>query len=102
MSHAKSNHLTCNAWCNGTTALSTRAVVLLPVVALAIASPAHANPQGGVVAGGSATIVQSGNTLDINQTSSRAIINWSSRSTSRRARRPSSTSRPLPRSRSTA
>jgi filamentous hemagglutinin family protein len=39
---------------------------------------ALANPQGGVVAGGSATISSSGNTETIHQTSNRAIINWSS------------------------
>ena len=37
---------------------------------------ACANPVGGVVSAGSATITQSGNTLDINQTSNKAVINW--------------------------
>ena len=39
---------------------------------------AFANPLGGVVAAGTATISQSGATLTINQTSSRAVINWGS------------------------
>ena len=37
---------------------------------------AYANPTGGVVSAGSATITQSGNTLEINETSNKAIINW--------------------------
>jgi filamentous hemagglutinin family protein len=37
-----------------------------------------ANPQGGVVASGAASITPSGSLLTINQSSSRAIINWGS------------------------
>jgi filamentous hemagglutinin family protein len=37
---------------------------------------AYANPVGGVVAGGQANISQSGTTLDVTQTSNRAVINW--------------------------
>ena len=40
------------------------------------ATVAHANPTGGTVAAGSATITSSGSELDINQTSDRAVINW--------------------------
>src|SRR5579884_40392 len=39
---------------------------------------ALANPQGGNVVGGSASISSSGNTLTVNQTTNRAIINWGS------------------------
>lgn len=67
------------AWMQGTTAMSTRALLIAPVVALALASPAAwANPQGGIVSAGQASISQSGNTLDINQSSSRAVIDWRS------------------------
>jgi filamentous hemagglutinin family protein len=41
-------------------------------------SSVFANPQGGEVASGSATISQSGNTMTINQGSQQAIINWQS------------------------
>jgi filamentous hemagglutinin family protein len=37
---------------------------------------AYANPAGGVVTGGQANISQSGTTLDVTQTSNRAVINW--------------------------
>ena len=37
---------------------------------------AYANPQSGVVSSGQASISQSGNTLDITQTSNKAVINW--------------------------
>ena len=37
---------------------------------------AYANPQGGVVSAGQATISQSGNALELNQTSSKAVIDW--------------------------
>ena len=41
--------------------------------------PASANPQGAVVAGGSAQVVQTGpSRLDINQSSNRAVIDWRS------------------------
>jgi len=36
----------------------------------------YANPNGGTVVAGAATMQQTGNTLQINQTTSRAIINW--------------------------
>jgi len=39
---------------------------------------AQANPEGGVVAAGSATISSAGNTLTINQSTDRAIIDWRS------------------------
>lgn len=40
--------------------------------------PALANPQGGTVAEGAATIVQSGNRVDIHQSTDRAVIDWRS------------------------
>ena len=42
------------------------------------ASSAHANPSGGTVTSGSANIVTSGNLLDINQSTQRAVIDWRS------------------------
>ncbi len=45
---------------------------------LVFSPPAQAAPQGGTVVSGAATITQSGNTTDINQSTGRAIINWQS------------------------
>ncbi len=39
-------------------------------------SPAFANPLGGTVTGGQATISESGNKLDVNQQSDKAVIDW--------------------------
>src|SRR4051812_25569260 len=39
---------------------------------------AYANPQGGSVVGGGATINNSGNTLTVDQTTNKAIIDWRS------------------------
>src|SRR5271166_2865053 len=38
--------------------------------------PAFANPIGGTVSAGQATISQSGNTLDVTQQSNKAVIDW--------------------------
>lgn len=51
-----------------------RAVAMVIV----IPSLAHANPQGGTVAGGNATIDQSGSVTTINQQTDKAILNWQS------------------------
>ena len=49
------------------------------VLALLVSvSPAEANPTGGIVTNGSATITSSGSTEDINQSTQRAVINWDS------------------------
>lgn len=54
-------------------ALSTLAMVIGSLAS----SGAHANPTGGNVVGGSATIIDRGNgTLDIKQSTGKAIINW--------------------------
>ena len=42
------------------------------------AYPAWGNPEGGSVAAGSASISSSGSTVTIDQTSSKAILNWNS------------------------
>lgn len=42
------------------------------------AHPALANPEGGVVTSGSATITGSGNKVDIHQSSNKAVIDWRS------------------------
>src|SRR5438270_753828 len=60
-----------------TTALSTRLLALLA----AFASPfnttvAYANPLGGVVTAGQASISESGKKLDVTQTSDKAVIDW--------------------------
>ena len=51
---------------------------LAGVLSLAGTPQAYANPIGGQVVGGQANISSSGNTLTVQQTTSRAIINWSS------------------------
>ncbi len=52
-------------------------VVLLQIgVMLLWGTPAMANPEGGVVVGGSASISSSGSTLNVNSASQRAVINW--------------------------
>ena len=51
---------------------------LAGVLSLAGTPQAYANPTGGQVVGGAASISSSGNTLTVQQTTSRAIINWSS------------------------
>ena len=43
-----------------------------------IALPAAALPTGASVAAGKATVLQAGNTLTVNQTTSQAIVNWNS------------------------
>lgn len=56
----------------------------LPVISLAVLSGlaagaptgAHANPHGGNVVAGAATITHAGKTLTVNQSSDRAVINW--------------------------
>ncbi|MBT8633306.1 filamentous hemagglutinin N-terminal domain-containing protein [Polynucleobacter paneuropaeus] len=45
---------------------------------IAAGPAANALPTGGKVVAGSATIAQSGNTMNINQSSQRAVINWNS------------------------
>src|ERR1043165_9573310 len=51
----------------------------LALLASGFGGPAAANPQGAVVMGGSAQIVQtSPSRLDINQSSNRAVIDWRS------------------------
>lgn len=61
-------------WLITTTALAG----VFPLIGLT-ASTAHANPQGGTVAQGSATITQTDpKTVTVNQTSDRAVLNWQS------------------------
>src|SRR3954470_14989013 len=43
-----------------------------------LAAPVLANPQGGVVSGGSAAISEAGKTLTVDQSSARAVIDWRS------------------------
>jgi|GEM_PF-2281578 len=60
-------------WLQNTTAL----VGAVPLVLMFVGT-AQANPVGGTVAQGSATIGQSGNTTTITQTTNKAVINWQS------------------------
>ena len=53
-------------------------VVLTLTGGVGLAVPAQANPAGGNVTAGSATISSSGSTLTVNQTSQRTIIEWAS------------------------
>lgn len=57
------------------TSLIHRAGFALAFLALG-SHNAQANPQGGVVVGGSATITNNGPKLDVHQTSQRAVIDW--------------------------
>lgn len=60
---------TCSIAKQGVAIIASIAVALQPMFA-------YANPLGGVVSAGQATITQSGNTLDVNQTSNKAVIDW--------------------------
>ena len=53
-----------------TVLLATSALVPFGLV------PAHSNPQGGQVVGGSASISTQGSTTTITQSTDRAVINW--------------------------
>jgi len=62
-----------------TTALCSRALAAIGVFSATLhTSPALANPEGGVVSGGQATINTGIDRLDIHQTSDRAVIDWRS------------------------
>ena len=66
------------AWLHSTTALCGGLALGLATSLLA-GQTALANPQGGAVAGGAATITQTSPTrLDITQTTAKGIINWQS------------------------
>jgi filamentous hemagglutinin family protein len=56
----------------------TSVIALLSLAATAALTPAHANPQGGTVVAGQATIKATGNTLDVTQTTTKGIIDWQS------------------------
>lgn len=58
--------------------LSTTALVTLNVVLLTVPQYAYSNPTGGEIVGGSATITESANKLDIHQHTNRAVIDWRS------------------------
>ena len=58
--------------------LAALAVAGLAQQALAAAPAPNALPTGGKVVAGSAAITQAGNTMNINQSSQRAVINWNS------------------------
>ncbi|MDX1669662.1 MAG: filamentous hemagglutinin N-terminal domain-containing protein, partial [Limnobacter sp.] len=56
----------------------TRLALLISLIGTAACPVAYAGPQGGSVAAGSASVVQSGSTVDVNQHTDRAVIDWSS------------------------
>ncbi len=62
---------------DSTLAFSLRKLAVL-VCAILCVEAVYANPTDGVVTSGSATITQTTNTTQINQTSDQAIINWNS------------------------
>ena len=61
--------------------LASLAIAALCGYGLLVSGPALAAPQGGVVTSGSAAINQSGHVTNINQSTSKASINWQSFST---------------------
>ena len=62
-----------------TTMLVSQAFALLGAITLTLsASTAHANPQSGTISAGQATITTSGKTLDITQSTDKAVIDWRS------------------------
>lgn len=52
--------------------------LLASVASFALTLTAHANPEGGTVSGGSASITTTPKTVDIHQSTNRAIIDWRS------------------------
>lgn len=58
--------------------MCTAAVSALVLACPMVATPALANPQGGVVVGGQATVTSSGNTVQVNQSSKVVVIDWNS------------------------
>jgi|GEM_PF-1486443 len=57
---------------------SVKSWLLASCTFLALQSHAHANPEGGTITNGSATITASGKRLDIHQASDRVVIDWRS------------------------
>ena len=58
--------------------LAALAIALMAQNGMAAEPAATALPTGGKVIAGAANIAQSGNTMNINQSSQRAVINWNS------------------------
>ena len=58
--------------------MNLRKTALITSLLCTISLPAYSNPEGGVVSGGSATIVESGTKLDVHQQTDRAVIDWRS------------------------
>ena len=54
------------------------ALAIASALGLSALSMAHAAPSGAAVVGGAATVVQSGNTTTVNQSTARAAIDWQS------------------------
>jgi filamentous hemagglutinin family protein len=54
------------------------AILVSFLASLFFAPSAHGNPSGGTIAAGSATIATSGNTLNVDQSTQRAVIDWRS------------------------
>ncbi|HLF67498.1 MAG TPA: filamentous hemagglutinin N-terminal domain-containing protein, partial [Gammaproteobacteria bacterium] len=52
--------------------------MMMAISLSALSLPLYGNPQGGQVASGNITIQNNGNTVNINQTGSQGIINWTS------------------------
>ena len=58
--------------------LETTALASMMLASLLPTAAAYANPQGGVVSAGSATITEAGKNLDIHQSTDKAVIDWRS------------------------
>ncbi len=57
---------------------SASCLSLVLAAGLLVSGPAHANPEDGVVAAGSATITTTGPKLDVHQSSNQVVIDWRS------------------------
>ena len=78
MTAFKINFGSMQAKCTSALALSMLAILSFSSAVLASDLAADALPTGGQVVAGQATISQSANTMNIDQTSQRAVVNWQS------------------------
>lgn len=72
----------------GKKACGAIAPILGLTLSFSISTPLYSAPQGGVVSNGSAAIAHSGVNTTITQTSSKAVIDWSSFNIGKMKRRP--------------
>lgn len=60
------------------TKMILRKTVIIASLLCTISIPAHSNPEGGIISGGSAAIIETDKKLDIHQQTDRAVIDWRS------------------------